>query len=277
MAREIRSQREEDSLLPGDGDSSLFDEAMSDSGCSDGELDGIKKPISTELRSDQLPPRLYTAPFSLTTCNPRSQCCPSCDHGDMDVIFDARGVVLFGNGQQISVDVNRLQCASCQATSPYEGFDDYLVVMERRQIGDVTTIIILDEHWMAEVMRGVYLSKDSFTDIYARLQSSAALVRAGTIASPLQSSDFIDVSKTKLIQWIWQCMTHLYPVPPSALCCVTCGPKPNMIAFDGVGIGLLDSLLSTTRYHSVQRDQLTFPKVSRSLFLVEMTLISACF
>ena len=271
MAREIRRQRDEDSLLTADDGDSLYDDAMSDIGCSGGELAGIKKPISNEMRSLELPPRLFTEPFSLTTCNPRPQRCPSCDHGDMDLIFDARGVVLLGNGQQIGVDVNRLQCASCNATSPYEGFDDYVVVMERREIGDTTTLIILDEHWTAELMRNVHLSKDSFTDIYARLLSNAALLRPAadtTSASSLQSSQLIDISKTKLIQYIWQAMTHLYPVPPSALSCVTCGPKPDSVAFDGVAIGLLNSLLTLTRYHSVQRDQLTFPKVSRSLFLV---------
>ena len=271
MTREFRHEREDNSVSA-DDDSLLFDDAMSHGGFSnDGELDGIKKPLSTMLRNLHLAPRLVTAPFSLTTCDPRPQRCPLCPHNpQMDSVLDSRGVVLFGNGQQIGVDVNRLQCASCNATSPYEGFDDHLVVMERRQNprDATTTIIMLDEYWLAELMKNVYLSKDSFTDIYARLKTNAALLRPeNTSASTVEPSEFIDVSKTKLIQWIWQAMTHLYPVPPDALSCATCGPTPDVVAFDGVVIGLKESLLSTTtRFHSVQRDQRTCQKVSRTHF-----------
>ena len=263
IVREIR-QLQDRALA--DDDTLTTVDAVFPGGCNAGDLDGIKKPISSVLRTVGLAPRLVTEAFAVTTCEPRPRCCPLCEV-DMESIFDAAGVVLFGNGQQVGVLVHQLQCKACNTRYPYEGDNDKLVVMERRQNGGTTTIIIVDEHWLAELVRGVYLSKDSFTDIYTRLEVNRALICDGTGAT-IQSSIAIDISKTKLIQIIWQAMTHLYPIPPSALSCITCGSAPNVVVFDGVAIGLLETLISKRRFHTVSEDQRHFPKVSPSLFVV---------
>ena len=234
-----------------------------------GVLCGVCPPISTLHRQLLLAPRKVNQSFNQqNTClSPSQQICNTCvasGRAGVDTfqsVVDGPGVVLFGNGQQIPVQVHKLLCQTCSAEVRYEGYEDNLVVMERgKSIEGGPIITILDGYWLADLGRRVYSSKDSFSDTYSNWEMCRRLLQSGG-----EEQSVVEVSKTKFCKFMWQYLTHLIvpSIPEDALSCkqATCGSECNKIVLDAVNIGLLNSNVRR-KFHTVPEKQLQFPRVS---------------
>ena len=230
---------------------------MSSFSASDTEapLCGVSPPISVLPRHLQVPPRSVLQPFRVDVCWPcgsNTSCTAVCSP-ELKSTLDAKGVVLFSTGEQIEVDVMKSTCLTCNTSYIYDGAEDNLLVMER-SAKNGHKYILLDEHWVASMGREFFLSKGSFSDTYQIWQRNRAL-----IPSRFDGHDEVYISKTKFIEYNWKYLTHLIApnLPKEAMTCSTCGSRPNAIVFDGIALGLLQTLVKK-QFHTVHRNQLRF-------------------